>query len=402
MDNYDNMSSNKSKDIEKECTYDAELVLDLQTRIGYTFLGWSESEASDEIKYQNNGTVKNLTAEANGSVTLYAKWQANVRRIVLKPLNESDDSDMSLGGMFADSFFDIYSTIPEESEGSNYCERFFLDATDAAQCHYPVLKCVGLTSVTFRTIDYLNRAKLEYVKDSNGNIIATDEGGYWTVVLDGGTDDIYYRSYYTQYHTVRVEYTNDQGKTYGTIKLDGTALSTKYYSKEVKHGDSVTIKAIPNPGYLFECWSKRDKDGNIVEYEKKESTTITVTEDLEIIARFKQDSNGIYEWEGSYKNKRAEWISKTYVGATPFAPSTCKVDATEYSNSSDTDLELSIEMFSSPEVEEYKQEAKLQITSQNARRIPPLRKEKFLKLKIETNTEVDSVVVGKSMGGLVV
>lgn len=45
-------------------------------KTGYTFVGWSLTPGGEAV-YADEEEVKNLTAEVNGSVTLYAVWQAN-------------------------------------------------------------------------------------------------------------------------------------------------------------------------------------------------------------------------------------------------------------------------------------------------------------------------------------
>lgn len=46
------------------------------TRTGYTFNGWNTQKDGSGTKYANKAEVKNLTAEPNGTVTLYAQWKA--------------------------------------------------------------------------------------------------------------------------------------------------------------------------------------------------------------------------------------------------------------------------------------------------------------------------------------
>ena len=46
------------------------------TLTGWTFLGWATSSSGSKV-YENNQSVKNLTATNDGTVTLYALWQAN-------------------------------------------------------------------------------------------------------------------------------------------------------------------------------------------------------------------------------------------------------------------------------------------------------------------------------------
>lgn len=58
-------------------TYDtvANLSENMFTRTGYTFLGWSTDPDASSATYTDQGSVKNLTSENNGTVTLYAVWQ---------------------------------------------------------------------------------------------------------------------------------------------------------------------------------------------------------------------------------------------------------------------------------------------------------------------------------------
>jgi uncharacterized repeat protein (TIGR02543 family) len=46
------------------------------TRAGYTFSGWNTEKDGSGNKYADKASVKNLTAEKNGIVTLYAQWTA--------------------------------------------------------------------------------------------------------------------------------------------------------------------------------------------------------------------------------------------------------------------------------------------------------------------------------------
>ena len=47
------------------------------TRTGYTFKGWATTSGATTAAYTNGQSVSNLTATANGTVTLFAVWQVN-------------------------------------------------------------------------------------------------------------------------------------------------------------------------------------------------------------------------------------------------------------------------------------------------------------------------------------
>ena len=48
------------------------------SRVGYTFAGWNTQADGKGTSYADEALVRNLTAEANGVVTLYAQWNINL------------------------------------------------------------------------------------------------------------------------------------------------------------------------------------------------------------------------------------------------------------------------------------------------------------------------------------
>ena len=61
---------------EIQATYDVEFALpeNAFTKIGYNFAGWNTKAHDSGTNYEANAKVKNLTAENNATVTLYAQW----------------------------------------------------------------------------------------------------------------------------------------------------------------------------------------------------------------------------------------------------------------------------------------------------------------------------------------
>ncbi|MCQ2354805.1 MAG: InlB B-repeat-containing protein, partial [Clostridia bacterium] len=51
------------------------------TRSGYTFLGWAKTADAATAAYTDAKSVKNLTSTAGGTVTLYAVWQAEMKKV---------------------------------------------------------------------------------------------------------------------------------------------------------------------------------------------------------------------------------------------------------------------------------------------------------------------------------
>ena len=64
------------------CTYDKDCTLPANnfTRVGATFDGWAVT-SSTAVQYKDKARVKNLTATANGTYTLYAHWNINTYKI---------------------------------------------------------------------------------------------------------------------------------------------------------------------------------------------------------------------------------------------------------------------------------------------------------------------------------
>ena len=64
------------------CTYDKACTLPANnfTRVGATFDGWAVT-SNTAVQYKDKASVKNLTATANGTYTLYAHWKINTYNI---------------------------------------------------------------------------------------------------------------------------------------------------------------------------------------------------------------------------------------------------------------------------------------------------------------------------------
>ena len=64
-------------------TYNSDVTLRARsfTKTGYTFQGWSTSSSATTATYADKATVKNLTSDANGTVTLYAVWKIDTHTV---------------------------------------------------------------------------------------------------------------------------------------------------------------------------------------------------------------------------------------------------------------------------------------------------------------------------------
>ena len=89
-------------------TYDkpAALTANAFKRTGYTFVGWATAPDGENAEYANKQTVRNLTGEPDGQVTLYAVWAKNCYQLVFQA--NGGEGDMSDDGGFCE-FDGVYS-----------------------------------------------------------------------------------------------------------------------------------------------------------------------------------------------------------------------------------------------------------------------------------------------------
>ena len=89
------------------------------------------------------------------------------------------------------------------------------------------------------------------------------------------------------------------------------------------------------------------------------------------------------------------WRSKRIQSPIPFNMSTAQVNAEEYP------IELKVDMASSPNTPMDDSGVELNITSQNPRRLPMRRPEKFLELQLKGSVPVTDITISSSMGGII-
>ncbi len=111
-----------------------ELNLNSFTRTGYTFAGWAES-AGGAVIYTDAQSVKNLTTEDNGTVTLYAKWT------VVPLLTSSDaDAEIYVGGRIV--------LTPNIEGGEWHWDKAYFSATFNSPATFTALKA-GISTITY-------------------------------------------------------------------------------------------------------------------------------------------------------------------------------------------------------------------------------------------------------------
>lgn len=196
---------------------------------------------------------------------------------------------------------------------------------------------------------------------------------------------------------VSVAYGSGSDRTMGSISIDDETNEESGAAKVTKNaeqGTTVTVKATAKNGYRFYGWYL---GGNVSGEPNETSATLEVfvTSERTILAAFEKARDAVYEWEGLSENKMMEWKSKVYVAARPFNPSALRVDTNGYPVG-----EMRVGMFSAPDAEETAVSVLKNVASQDSRRLPKRRPERYIQVTVKNDQEVDRILVGTSMEGV--
>ena len=158
-------------------------------------------------------------------------------------------------------------------------------------------------------------------------------------------------------------------------------------------GSDVVLSAEVENGYVFSGWFYDRAATNLASLET--TFTHSVLAPTEFYAKFTQDTDAIYKWEGDTVNKMASWRSKRFMASKPFNPSSARVYADAYP------VTLSIFMSSSPDAPSaLTPTVSLYARSQDGFRLPMSRPEKYIEIELSSRHDVTEAVVSTSMEGL--
>lgn len=198
---------------------------------------------------------------------------------------------------------------------------------------------------------------------------------------------------------ITASYCNGCDRTMGTLTIGDESNATTgvaSISVKAKQGSTLTLSAYAKNGYRFKCWLlNRNQDSEVVSSDAIYSLSVVGAQTF--YALFVRDTNAIYEWEGSNTNKMFKWRSKVYVSPKPFNPSALRVDTEGYPVG-----EVRVGMFSAPDSDETAISVLSNVASQDARRLPKRRPERYIQVTFKNDHEVDSAVISTSMEGLAV
>ena len=238
--------------------------------------------------------------------------------------------------------------------------------------------------------------------DENNNLLTTEPSA---VLLLAASRTIwaYYGS--TAPVTLNVAHADADGSTHGSVAVIGSTdpnatIAANGLSASITQGYKATVTATPKNGYEFKGWYNSTFTG-AMPLSTDSTWEPTVMYARTVYAKFVKNMHAVCEWEGDDTPKVMTWRSKTYESSKPFNPSACRVDALGYDgDGKGTFLDLTVDMFSAPDSAPTASATLTNIASQNARRLPVRRMERYMQIQVKANVEVDTLLVGTSMGGL--
>ena len=212
-------------DTKQNMTYDtsAPLTANAFTKAGYNFAGWSESKGG-EVKYPDGTSVKNLTAENDKTITLYAVW---TKKQVIPAFSSSAIQSYKYDGSV--KAYTLTSDIKD------------FDIT------YKQGETVVTTPKDIGTYDVIiSRAE----DDTYAAFSQTITGGLVITKVSSGSSSS------NPTYSVTTPSKSENG---------GVAVS----SKNARKGDTVTVTVTPDAGYQLDKLTVTDKNGNVLKLTDK-------------------------------------------------------------------------------------------------------------------------------------
>ena len=273
-------------------TYDQDVALVSNEfhRVGYAFLGWTDDEAElEEVLYEDGVVVSNLTDVAEGSVDLYAVWQANAYAVKF-------NANGGEGEATPQTF--LYDQAQALTANGFSREGFAFDhwANATGQVFYDGAVVSNLTSVADGEVELFavwragdnvvtfdacggeatTKTRTVKTKDPVGELPTAERtgcvfAGWFTAAVGGAqvtaetvvTADV---TYYAQWENVPYKLTAKPNSTkYGSVSGSGT----------YDYGTEVTLTAKAKSGYVFAGWytdSKYTKKLNPEGYDNRKAS----------------------------------------------------------------------------------------------------------------------------------
>lgn len=196
--------------------------------------------------------------------------------------------------------------------------------------------------------------------------------------------------------TVTLSYVSESNPSMGALGFNRTGKN-EYVGASVRadftQGVELFIIAVAKSGYRFVGWYTDRNGTNTIDGAGIEHRVNVTSAPSVYYAKFTQDRNAVYEWEGEDVNKLIEWESKQFVSPKPFNPSAISIDADVYP------VEAFVKMSSSPS-SSLNRTVRADLLNQNGKKLQMTRPEKYVSVLMKSVYPINSVVISTSMGGL--
>ena len=235
------------------------------TKEGYTFKGWSESSGGD-VKYADKVSVTNLTADNNGTINLYAVWNAQIFSVIYN--NNGGEGSIENTSATYDSTVVLNNGDDFSKEGHSLTA--WNTMADGSGMEYALdykFEPWNLTdNLTLYAQWTVNSSTISF-NSNGGSAVEAITANYGTTITAPTAPD-------KEGHTFAGWYTDDTLQneyTFTTIPAESITLYAKwtvnqytvtyyvdggkYQSYDIKYGEAVTIPADPTKtGYTFKGW----------------------------------------------------------------------------------------------------------------------------------------------------
>lgn len=358
---------------------------------GGSFGGWFEGDNRITLDSLGNGRFKYVVT---GPAALYATYNAQVEYsyVSLHAHDENGDVDPSLGDF-----------AMESAEGGKVVEMSKEDWKTASRISQPhgdgrFYRVAGVQAVKVRVYKTGSVPFSAYewhsylVSGTSPTPLAMNVEAEITKTIDGNCWlGVTFAAKTSRMVTARHDGDGVDVVARGTLELEDARdverdVNGRYVSGLYDDDATATVVARPANGFKFAGWYS---DETQVSTSARYSFTVNGV-NTTLTAKFEEDSMGIMLWEGSDENMEMEWTSKVYVTPKPFDPVTARVDATGYP------VSLDVGTMSSPAAVPTRPHP-IEVASQDGRRLPRMRPERFVRFTVRASHEIDAVVVGTNM-----
>ena len=351
----------------------------------WKFNAWFDAPFTERVNPLALGSSGTLTPTAAMNIVAEVTPQVitNVITVVMK--EDENAADISQDGAIS-----VYPAADEGGwDAESRCYKLTFHGTKEATLNAADSVTVGSDTLAFSKFEdgTTIREVVSYILQTNGSRTVTA----WYGKTGTRTVDIGYA----------IDGTGRGDRTKGSIAIVSSSdpeavIDDENNTAVVNRGYTVTIRASAMNGFRFVGWFKTETVGG-TPYSEESELTFVVGTNLTLYAWFQKDTNAVFVWEGSDVNKSMEWKSKVYAASRPFNPSALRVDTNGYPV-----IEIDVDMYSSPDASPTARAIITNLASQQARRLPKRRPERYLQVCVKNDNEVDALFVGTSMGGLAV